>query len=126
MWPPEWWRSKCEEEGNQNVTPSLIVTLLLLSSPSLLSLSSFLSFLLSLSFLSPYLPSSLPPSSSLRFLKILQLLVQDSSGGDRALLPSVISFAMKQIYPIISKRPAPDVKGVLYELLFQLMLNNWR
>jgi len=59
-----------------------------------------------------------------RFLCILQLLVQD--GGDRSFLPSIISFVMNQIYPIVSKRPSPEIKAVLYELLFQLLLNNWR
>ena len=61
-----------------------------------------------------------------RFLRILQLLVGEGGGGNRALLPSVIQFTMKQIYPIVSERPAPDVKAMLFELLFQILLNNWR
>lgn len=61
-----------------------------------------------------------------RFLRILQLLVGEGVGGDRVIVPSVIQFAMKQIYPIVAERPAPDVKAVLFDLLFQLLLNNWR
>lgn len=61
-----------------------------------------------------------------RFLHILQLLVGEGSGGDRIILSSVIQFTMKQIYPIVAERPAPDIKAVLFDLLFQLLLNNWR
>ena len=61
-----------------------------------------------------------------RFLRILQLLVSEGGGGDHVLLSSVIQFAMKRIYPIISEKPAPDVKAVLFDLFFQLLLNNWR
>lgn len=61
-----------------------------------------------------------------RFLRILQLLVQDPTGAENHSLPSIISFAMKQIYPAISERPAPDIKTVFYELLYLLLLNNWR
>ncbi|KAL5473099.1 hypothetical protein EMCRGX_G027544 [Ephydatia muelleri] len=61
-----------------------------------------------------------------KFLKILQLLIDNSGGQDRPFLPSIISFAMNQIYPSIAERSAPDVKLALYQLLFHLLLNNWR
>ena len=38
-----------------------------------------------------------------RFLKILQLLIDNSGGQDRPFLPSIISFAMNQIYPSIAE-----------------------
>lgn len=60
-----------------------------------------------------------------KFLKILQLLI-DNSGQDRPFLPSIISFAMNQIYPSIAERSVPDIKLALYQLLFHLLLNNWR
>ena len=62
-----------------------------------------------------------------RFLRILQLLVQDPVGTETTcFLPSIISFTMKQIYPTISEKPVPDIKMVFYELLYLLLLNNWR
>jgi adenylate kinase family enzyme len=61
-----------------------------------------------------------------KFLRILQLLVSEGGGGDQVLLSSVIQFAMKQIYPIISEKAVPDMKAVLFDLFFQLLLNNWR
>ena len=77
-----------------------------------------------------------------RFLHILQLLVQDpapssnpssssstsssSSGSQNQMLPSILSFVMNQIYPVISEKVVPDIKIVLYELLHLILLNNWR
>lgn len=61
-----------------------------------------------------------------RFLRILKLLVQDPAGADKAFLPSVISFVMSQIHPLISEQQNSDILLVLYELFYQLLLNNWR
>ena len=61
-----------------------------------------------------------------RFLRILKLLVQDPAGADKAFLPSVISFVMSQIHPLVSEQPNSDILLVLYELFYQLLLNNWR
>jgi len=69
--------------------------------------------------------SSVNPLFS-RFLRILQLLVQDPTGLENHSLPSIISFAVKQIYPIIMDKVVPDIKTVFYELLYLLLLNNWR
>jgi hypothetical protein len=61
-----------------------------------------------------------------KFLSILKLLVSEGTTGNRDLLSSAIQFSLRQIYPIISEKAAPDVKSVLFDLLFQLLLNNWR
>ena len=61
-----------------------------------------------------------------RFLRILKLLVQDPAGADKAFLPSVISFVMSQILPLVSEQQNADILLVLHELFYQLLLNNWR
>ena len=61
-----------------------------------------------------------------RFLRILKLLVQDPAGADKAFLPSVISFVMSQILPLVSEQQNSDILLVLHELFYQLLLNNWR
>jgi len=73
-----------------------------------------------------------------RFLRILQLLVQDlafssapssssnPTGAEGQMLPSILSFIMNQIYPVISEKAVPDIKIVVYELLHVILLNNWR
>lgn len=61
-----------------------------------------------------------------KFLKILELIVQEPGTAFKTFLPSIISICMDQIYPIIAQRPAPDIKHVLYGLLHQLLINNWR
>ena len=54
------------------------------------------------------------------------LLVQDPAGADKAFLPSVISFVMSEIRPLLSEQQNSDIVMVLYELFYQLLLNNWR
>ena len=44
----------------------------------------------------------LPTLLSSRFLRMLMLLVQEAGVGEKAFLPSIIAFTMKQIYPAIS------------------------
>ncbi|XP_071106408.1 exportin-6-like [Haliotis cracherodii] len=61
-----------------------------------------------------------------KFLKILQLIVQEPGSSFKSFLPQILSICLEQIYPIIAPRPAPDIKSVLYELLHELMMNNWR
>lgn len=76
-----------------------------------------------------------------RFLNILRLLVQNYSINEKAFLPNIINFAINQIYSTVAnvstvilkyfitfclQRELPEVKYALYELLFQLLLNNWR
>lgn len=61
-----------------------------------------------------------------KFLRILELIVQEPGSAFKAFLPSIISICMDQIYPIIAQRPSPDIKGMLYKLLFEFFLNNWR
>ncbi|XP_044160267.1 LOW QUALITY PROTEIN: exportin-6 [Bufo gargarizans] len=61
-----------------------------------------------------------------RFLKILQVVVQEPGPAFKPFLPNILSLCMEQLYPIIAERPSPDVKAELFELLFQLLHHNWR
>ncbi|KAG9349889.1 hypothetical protein JZ751_026242 [Albula glossodonta] len=61
-----------------------------------------------------------------RFLKILQVVVQEPSQAFKPFLPSIISLCMEQIYPILAERSSPDVKAELFELLYQVLHHNWR
>lgn len=61
-----------------------------------------------------------------KFLKILQIIVQEPGSAFKRFIPSIINICMEHIYPIIAQRPSPDMKHVLYELLHELLLNNWR
>ncbi|XP_048407891.2 exportin-6 isoform X2 [Stegostoma tigrinum] len=61
-----------------------------------------------------------------KFLKILQVVVQEPGQAFKPFLPSIISLCMEQVYPIIAERASPDVKMELFELLYQILHNNWR
>lgn len=61
-----------------------------------------------------------------KFLKILELIVQEPGAAFKAFLPNVISICMDHVYPIIAQRPTSDIKHALYELLHTLLMNNWR
>ncbi|XP_006823726.1 exportin-6-like [Saccoglossus kowalevskii] len=61
-----------------------------------------------------------------KFLRILQILVQEPGSASKRFLPSIITLCMDQIYPIIAERSSPDIKSVLFELLHLLLLYNWR
>ncbi|KAI0232540.1 Exportin-6-A, partial [Lamellibrachia satsuma] len=61
-----------------------------------------------------------------RFLKILELIVQEPGAAFKAFLPNIISICMDHIYPIIAQKPTVDIKPALYELLHELLQNNWR
>ncbi|XP_077979557.1 exportin-6-like isoform X2 [Glandiceps talaboti] len=61
-----------------------------------------------------------------KFLRILQILVQEPGSASKRFLPSIITLCMDQIYPIIAERSSPDIKCVLFELLHLLLLYNWR
>ncbi|KAI0218442.1 Exportin-6-A [Lamellibrachia satsuma] len=61
-----------------------------------------------------------------RFLKILELIVQEPGSAFKAFLPNIISICMDHIYPIIAQKPTVDIKPALYELLHELLQNNWR
>nr|DBA19354.1 TPA: hypothetical protein GDO54_015205 [Pyxicephalus adspersus] len=61
-----------------------------------------------------------------KFLKILQVVVQEPGQAFKPFLPSILSLCMEQLYPIIAERPSMDVKVELFELLFQLLHHNWR
>ncbi|XP_032896573.1 exportin-6 isoform X4 [Amblyraja radiata] len=61
-----------------------------------------------------------------KFLKILQVVVQEPGQVFKPFLPSIISLCMEQVYPIVAERSSPDVKMELFELLYQILHNNWR
>lgn len=61
-----------------------------------------------------------------KFLKILQLLVQEPAASFKAFLPNIIGLCMEQLYPILTEQPCPYIKCEFYELLHQLLLHNWR
>ncbi|XP_069761398.1 exportin-6 isoform X7 [Narcine bancroftii] len=61
-----------------------------------------------------------------KFLKILQVVVQEPGQVFKPFLPSIISLCMQQVYPIVAERSSPDVKMELFELLYQILHNNWR
>ncbi|XP_078274095.1 exportin-6 isoform X1 [Rhinoraja longicauda] len=61
-----------------------------------------------------------------KFLKILQVVVQEPGQVFKPVLPSIISLCMEQVYPIVAERSSPDVKMELFELLYQILHNNWR
>ncbi|KAJ8364159.1 hypothetical protein SKAU_G00129900 [Synaphobranchus kaupii] len=61
-----------------------------------------------------------------RFLKILQVVVQEPGQAFKPFLPSIISLCMEQVYPILAEHSSPDVKAELFELLYQLLHHNWR
>ncbi|MGH0126135.1 UNVERIFIED_CONTAM: hypothetical protein FKN15_073535 [Acipenser sinensis] len=61
-----------------------------------------------------------------KFLKILQVVVQEPGHAFKPFLPSIISLCMEQVYPIVAERPSPDVKAELFELLNQVLHHNWR
>lgn len=61
-----------------------------------------------------------------KFIKILELVVQEPGSTFKSFIPSVITICIDQIYPIIAQRPSPDMKLVLYDLLHELLDHNWR
>uniref|UniRef100_A0A671RXZ7 Exportin-6-like n=1 Tax=Sinocyclocheilus anshuiensis TaxID=1608454 RepID=A0A671RXZ7_9TELE len=61
-----------------------------------------------------------------KFLKILQVVVQEPGQTFKPLLPSILSLCLDQVYPIVAERSCPDVKAEMFELLFQILHQNWR
>ncbi|MCJ8739399.1 hypothetical protein PDJAM_G00046660 [Pangasius djambal] len=62
----------------------------------------------------------------IKFLKILQVVVQEPGQTFKPMLPSILSLCMEQVYPIVADRSCPDVKAEMFELLFQILHQNWR
>ncbi|KAM4635404.1 exportin-6 isoform 2-T3 [Polymixia lowei] len=61
-----------------------------------------------------------------KFLKILQVVVQEPGQAFKPFLPSILSLCMEQVYPIVAERSSPDVKAEMFELLYQVLHQNWR
>lgn len=56
-----------------------------------------------------------------RFVKILELVIAESTQSFKGLTPNIISLAVYQLYPIVAQRPSPDVKESLFSLLFHIL-----
>ncbi|XP_062340396.1 exportin-6 isoform X1 [Osmerus eperlanus] len=61
-----------------------------------------------------------------KFLKILQVVVQEPGQAFKPFLPNILSLCMDQVYPIVAERSSPDVKAEMFELLYQVLHQNWR
>uniref|UniRef100_A0A8D0CX60 Exportin 6 n=1 Tax=Sander lucioperca TaxID=283035 RepID=A0A8D0CX60_SANLU len=61
-----------------------------------------------------------------KFLKILQVVVQEPGQAFKPFLPSILSLCMEQVYPVVAERSSPDVKAEMFELLYQILHQNWR
>uniref|UniRef100_A0A3Q1HEJ9 Importin N-terminal domain-containing protein n=1 Tax=Anabas testudineus TaxID=64144 RepID=A0A3Q1HEJ9_ANATE len=61
-----------------------------------------------------------------KFLKILQVVVQEPGQAFKPFLPSILSLCMEQVYPVVAERSSPDVKTEMFELLYQILHQNWR
>lgn len=61
-----------------------------------------------------------------KFIKILEFIVQEPDAAFKKLLPSVITFAVEHINPVLNEHSVPDLKMELLELYHQLLLHNWR
>ncbi|XP_023226318.1 exportin-6-like [Centruroides sculpturatus] len=61
-----------------------------------------------------------------KFLEVLQQIVKDPVPGFRSFLISILNFCMNDIYPIVADSQSFEIKQVLFELLYQILVNNWR
>lgn len=61
-----------------------------------------------------------------KFIKILQLIIDENASAFKNLTPDIIQLAVHQIYPIIAQRPSPDVKESLFELLYHILCHKTR
>uniref|UniRef100_A0A3B4FKQ4 Exportin 6 n=1 Tax=Pundamilia nyererei TaxID=303518 RepID=A0A3B4FKQ4_9CICH len=61
-----------------------------------------------------------------KFLKILQVVVQEPGQAFKPFLPSILSLCMEQVYPVVAERSSPDIKAEMFELLYQILHQNWR
>lgn len=93
-----------------------------------------------------------------KFLKILQVVIQEPGQTFKPFLPSILSLCIEQVYPIVAEvrwyftlgsvsfqsqlyqyvgiiatllsflpqRSSPDVKAEMFELLYQILHQNWR
>uniref|UniRef100_A0A673JZR1 Exportin-6 n=1 Tax=Sinocyclocheilus rhinocerous TaxID=307959 RepID=A0A673JZR1_9TELE len=60
------------------------------------------------------------------FTRAALVVVQEPGQTFKPLLPSILSLCLDQVYPIVSERSCPDVKAEMFELLFQILHQNWR
>ncbi|KAK3889634.1 hypothetical protein Pcinc_006379 [Petrolisthes cinctipes] len=61
-----------------------------------------------------------------KFLKLLELIVSEPGQSFKRFIPNTITLCMDHIYPAVSERTSPEVKGPLFELLRCLLEHNWK
>ncbi|CAL4098469.1 unnamed protein product, partial [Meganyctiphanes norvegica] len=61
-----------------------------------------------------------------KFLKLLELIVSEPGQSFKRFVPNTITLCMDHIYPVVSERSSPEVKGPLFELLRCLLEHNWK
>nr|CAB3267797.1 exportin-6 [Phallusia mammillata] len=61
-----------------------------------------------------------------KFIKILELVIDEPGSEFKTFTPNIIVLAVEQIYPIVSQRPSPEVKGALFCLLHRLLSKRHR
>ncbi|RWS06375.1 exportin-6-like isoform X1 [Dinothrombium tinctorium] len=61
-----------------------------------------------------------------KFFKIFSLIAQQPGAMYKALLPSMLSLALNQLYPQISQSSSPDVPKSFYQFLHNFLLNNFK
>ncbi|XP_069996041.1 exportin-6 [Penaeus vannamei] len=61
-----------------------------------------------------------------KFLKLLELIVSEPGQSFKRFIPNTITLCMDHIYPVVSERASPEVKGPLFELLRCLLEHNWK
>lgn len=61
-----------------------------------------------------------------KFIRLLEQIVKQPGVEFKAFFCRVIDLCMNEVYPIVAERSSPEVKQVLFELLEQALLHNWR
>ncbi|XP_062507791.1 exportin-6-like isoform X2 [Corticium candelabrum] len=61
-----------------------------------------------------------------RFLRLLQVVVQEQGRAFKGFLPNIIAFCMEQIHPLVAHRDVPDINSVMFELLQDVLVHHWR
>ncbi|XP_078489385.1 exportin-6 [Ciona intestinalis] len=61
-----------------------------------------------------------------KFIEILELVIDETGNAFKTFTPSIIVFAVQQIYPIVSQRESSDVKGPLFHLLSHVLSRRHR
>lgn len=60
------------------------------------------------------------------FIKILEIVINESNASFKNFTPNIIALAIYQIYPIVAQRSSPDVKESLFSLLSDVLSRKQR